>query len=46
MPEDVITKVEPRLVKFKLREILKIYQTDKIKFRQGQYVIKGVGKSK
>ena len=45
-PEDVIPKVEPRLLGFKLREILKITQYNEIKSKQSWYVIKGTGKSK
>ena len=44
-PEDVIPKVEPRLLGFKLREILKIIQNNEIKLKRRWYVIKGTGKS-
>ena len=44
-PEDVIPKVEPTLLGFKLREILKIIQYNEIKLKQSWYVIKGTGKS-
>ena len=43
--EDFIPKVEPRLLGFQLREILKIIQYNEIKLKQRWYVIKGTGKS-